>query len=233
MISNELRNGNFTSSQIYRLMGAKKPCETYIRSKQIEKRIGRSTDMAAYSKSMAWGELVEKRVFDLIENDYELCSQETLQHPEIKGWSGSPDCINKKLDIDADIKCYEPLNFANYADVLLQKNIEIFKDEFPKEYWQLVSNSCILGTKNAEAILYLPYVTELPIIADMAANWEDLSTQWRYKFISDSFLNDNLDALPYQIEGGYYSNLIRFVFEVPVEDKQALTEKVKQSIELL
>ena len=71
-------------------------------------------------------------------------------------------------------------------------DIENLKKEYPKEYWQLVSNSWILGTKNAEAILYLPYVTELPIIADMAANWEDLSTQWRYKYISDAFLNDNI-----------------------------------------
>lgn len=233
MISNELRNGNFTSSQIYRLMGTKIPCETYIQEKRFEKRLGRACDVSSYSQAMAWGELVEKRVFDLIENDYELCSQETLQHPEIKGWSGSPDCINKKLDIVADIKCYYPKNFCNYADVLNFCSLGIFESEFPKEYWQLVSNSCILGTKYAEAILYLPYVSELPIIADMAANWEDLSTQWRYKFIADAFLNDNIDALPYQIEGGYYSNLIRFVFEVPIEDKQALTENVKQSIELL
>ena len=60
MISQELRVGKFTSSQIYKIMGSPKVEATYRRSKEIEQRLGRSTEMKTYSKSMAWGELVEK-----------------------------------------------------------------------------------------------------------------------------------------------------------------------------
>ena len=223
MISQELRVGKFTSSQIYKIMGSPKVEATYRRSKEIEQRLGRSTEMKTYSKSMAWGELVEKRVFDLLDLNYELCSSTTIVHPLYNNWSGSPDCINKVKNCVSDIKCYEPLNFANYADVLMAQDIQNFKYEFPKEYWQLVSNACILDLPNAEAILYLPYKEELNDIRILADNYDGVD-QYRFRFITES----EDDELAYQLKGGYYSNLITFTFEIPEEDKLALIEKIKK-----
>ena len=135
MINNVNRIGNFTSSEIYKLFESKQVRETYIRERQIERRLQRPISLKSFSRAMAWGEIVEQYVFRFkVDTKYELCSDITTVHPEFKFWAGSPDL--KTIDSVADIKCFEPKNFANYADVIMSNDIIKFRDEFPKEYWQ-------------------------------------------------------------------------------------------------
>jgi len=148
-------------------------------------------------------------------------------HPTIKGWSGSKDLIVPGLKV-SDIKCYEPKNFALYTDVILKKNIELIKLEFPKEYWQLVSNAIINNVDSAEAITFMPYESELEEVRQMAENY-DGPDQWKYRFIAES----DKSSLPYLPNGGYYKNLNIFEFVVPQEDKEFLTNRVLKAIELL
>lgn len=229
IISNEHRIGNFTSSEIHKLTTTGKgengfgaAAITYIKEKNLERKLGRSIKTEAYSKSMAWGNLIESYVFEeKLGLEYELLSKTTDVHPTIKYWSGSKDLIvaGKKI---GEIKCYEPKHFAEYTDALLSRDVQRIKKECPEEYWQMVSNAIINGVKNAEAVNYIPFKSELAKIREYAANY-DGPDQWKYRFIAES----EEDSLPYIPDNGYYQDLNRFEFEVPQEDKDFLTERVK------
>ena len=107
-------------------------------------------------------------------------------------------------------------------------NIELLKNDFPKEYWQIVSNCCIDDVEIGEAITYMPYVSEYEEIRDMAENY-DGADAWKYKFIRDLPVED----LPFLPDGGYYKNINKFAFIVPKEDKDHLEERIKQAEEKL
>jgi hypothetical protein len=231
---NKERIGCFTSSEIHRLMsndrtgkGIGAPGLSYIEEKYFETKLGRSTTTEAYSQPMAWGQFMEMYVFNLIGTAYEITSKKTDAHPTIKGWSGSKDLIVRGVKV-SDIKCYQPLNFARYTDALLSKDLDFIKENFKKEYWQLISNAIINEVPNAEAITFIPYESELEEIREMASNY-DGAEQWKYRFIAES----DKSSLPYIPNEGYYSNLNNFEFEVPIEDKILLTERVKMAIKLL
>lgn len=218
---NKLRIGNFTSSEIYRLMGTPAVRKTYIEEKKIERRLGRSIDVEAHSQPMAWGNLLETRVFDLLGLEYEITSKDTTQHPTIDFWTGTKDLIvvGKKI---AEIKCYQPKKFALYTDAILSKDIQVLKKDFAQEFWQIVSNAIINQVPSGEAISYCPYKSELDDIRDLAANYDGFD-QWKYRFIVEKE-----DAgLAYIPDGGYYKNLNRFEFVVPENDIAELTERVE------
>ena len=56
-----LRNGNFTSSNAFRLCASLKSGEpseaffTYVKEKMFERKLGRGLEMGAHSNSMVWG----------------------------------------------------------------------------------------------------------------------------------------------------------------------------------
>lgn len=227
IIENSHRIGCFTSSEIFRLFGSKSVRETYIEEKNIERRLGRSIETESYSNDMAWGLFLEQRVHDLIETSYELKSKETKTHPTIDYWAGSADLIVVGAKV-SDIKCYQPKKFCRYTDAVLKKDPEFIKAEFPKEFWQLVSNAIINCVPKAEAITYMPYRKELEEIREMARNYDE-SDQWKYRFIAEK--EDSwLAWLP---DNGYYKNLNRFEWEVSQSDKDLLTQKVLEAGKLL
>lgn len=234
IVQNTARVGAFTSSKAYKLMTNGKaagsiggPALTYIEEKNIERRMGRSLDTDAYSKDMAWGTLLEKRVYDLLPFGYELVSDQTDVHPLYSYWAGSKDLIMPGVKV-GDIKCYQPKNFALLTDVLFTKDVAILKAAHPEEYWQLVSNAMIAGLTRAESITYMPYRSELAIIRELAENYDGFD-QWKYRFIAES--EDY--ALAYLPDGGYYKNLNCFEFEIPQEDMTALEKRMTHCATLL
>lgn len=233
---NKIRVGNFTSSSIHKLMTLAtdkvsfgKPALTYIAEKNLERKLCRSLEIEKSSRATLWGKFLEQRVHDLIGLDYEMCGSITVQHPSISFWVGSPDDKNIKESVVGDTKCYEPKNFAEYIDVLKKGDTELFKREFPKEYWQLLSNAIILGMKYIEPKVYMPYKSEIPEIREMAEN-ADGPDQFKYRFIAEAPIVE-LAYLP--DNNLYYKNLNIFRFEAPKADKDALTEKVEAAGKLL
>lgn len=203
------------------------PFLTYVEEKQIEGRLNRCVGVDAYTQPMAWGQFLEKYVFNMLGIEYLITSKETDKHPTIKHWSGSKDLIvpGKKI---SELKCYQPKKFAQYTDVIMAKNLVSLRENFSQEYWQLVSNAIINKVDYTEAISFMPYESELENIREMAYNYED-HDQWKYRFIAE---NDKA-SLPYLPDGGYYKNLNMFEFKVPQEDKDILTQRVKMAIKLL
>lgn len=230
---NPIRVGAFTSSQIYQLMtldrkgtGWGAPALRYLKQKQWEKKLHRSLDSDMRSKPTSWGTLLESRAYQLMPSfETRIQSTETLSHPEIEGWVGTPDYTES--DLVGDIKCpWTLLSFCSLIDALnlAEKGL---KDEFPQYYWQLVSNSILTGTKFAELTVYCPFQEELEEIRELARRQDE--DQERYIFIN--FALD--DDLPYLVKEGEYKNLNQIKFEVPEADKVLLTETVKRALAIL
>lgn len=225
---NKLRIGNFTSSEIYRLLGSKSVRENYIEEKRAERKLNRSLTLEAYSNDMAWGTFLQQRVHNLLGFEYILCTDETKPHPTVEGWSGSQDFIVPGLKV-SELKCYQPKKFSTLTDALYTKDPEQIKDACPKEYWQAISNAIINQVPKAELITYMPYRSELETIRQMALEY-DKADAWKYEFIfkrPDAWLAWLPD------EGSIYKNLNLFEFDVPQTDIDFLTNQVEKAVKLL
>lgn len=242
MINNTARIGNFTSSEIVALTTKGKdkksfgaPALTYIAETNMERRLKRSLTKEESAKPLVWGKLLEFHVFDQLGLEYQLISNETVVHPDIPYWSGSPD--GETEDSVSDIKCPVTLkSFCQLVDPLyngLKGNeamdaVREANKSGEQYYWQLVSNSIILKKKFAELIVFMPYFSELELIRKMAGEveGEKMSKHYWIAFGQD-------DELPYLIDGGYYKNLNIIRFEVPEADKKLLTECVLEAGKML
>lgn len=229
---NEKRFGNFTSSPIVKLTTNGpgkdtfgKPFYSYIQEKNMERRLGRSIQDEITARPLSWGNLVEERVFTLIGTEYKMCSSETLDHPTIDYWKGTPDLV--KFDEGktvVDIKSpYTLRSFCTFVDAF-KGGIEQVRTDHPdgeKYFWQIVSNAILTGSKWGELIVYCPYQDELEEIRELAANF-DGANQYRFFWIHSA----QDEELPHLKKGGYYKNLNVLKFEIPQEDKDFLTERV-------
>lgn len=264
MISNKNRLGRFTSSKVSTLLvwGSRPMTDeelsqfkkenpksqkrniddgfgagalTYIRQRRAERSLGRSIDTNFYNQSMCWGKFCEAYLYwkeGLLGFEYSLVSQETLLHPDYPFWGGSPDLTKK--DCGSEIKCYYPENFYNYSSMLLMEDLDKFKKEFKEEYWQIISNACILGYDKGEAIAYMPTEEQLLDMRNLIENTDFIEKNmkddaWKYRFIYEK----PMEELPYIPNGIEYPNLIKFEFEIPKEDKELLTKRVIEAEELL
>lgn len=225
----KIRNGNFTSSEIVALMsnGREKgsfgaPAKTYIKEKNIERRLGRSIDAEIDARPTSWGKHLEKKAFDILGLDYALTSDKTFVHPEIDCWCGSPDgfhYMNGKFGV-IDFKApYTLKSFCQMVDAFSEGGIDAVRAEHKdgeKYYWQIVSNACITGAVWGELIVYLPYLSEIEDIKHKSEGNADLYWLW----------SSTPDKLPYLNDGGYYKNINVLQFDIPTTDKIALYDRV-------
>lgn len=236
----ELRYGNFTSSEIAALMKEGKnkgsfgvPAYTYIQETNMERKLGRMLGEEFTSRETSWGDLMELRVFSLLEKEYSVSSKKTIQHPTIDCWTGTPDSIKSgEKNTICDIKGpYTLKSFCLLIDLFEKGGISAVREthrQGDKYYYQLVSNACLTGCSKAELIVYMPYQSELQAIRELATSY-DGPDQYRFKWIA--FAAD--DELPYLIDGGEYKNLNKLSFEIPFMDKQALHERVVEASRML
>jgi hypothetical protein len=223
MIKSFDRIGNFTSSEIYRLLSKRKGvADEYINESNMERRLGRSLDQETTARPLSWGNLIEELAFERLGLDYKRSSTETIGHPDIKWWFGSPDGTNAKTDTVFDIKSPFTLkSFCQFADCSKIEDVRENHKDGEKYYWQLVSNCILTGCKYAELIVFCPYVSELQDIQDLCNNY-DGGDQYRYKWIHDA----SPDELPLIPTMGFYKNLNIIRWEVSQEDKDLLTAAV-------
>ena len=238
MIENKERIGNFTSSNIFKLCaslksgGSSAAYYTYIMEKMFERKMNRSLEMGAYSQSMAWGKFLEKRVNDSLPFGYQMLHKTTKLHPKFNYVSGSVDFLVPGVKI-AELKCFEPKNFASYVSVLLTGDTELIKKEHPKEYWQMLNNSQIHKTPKMEAIVYMPYESEMEEIRELAENPEYLSDigmmPWEVRFIAEKPIS-HLAVLP---NDSSFKNLNIFEFDVPIDDVVFLNKRIIEAGKIL
>lgn len=233
-----LRNGNFTSSEIVALTkmdrsgkNPGKPFFTYIEECNMERRLNRSLCEELSAHAVLWGKLCEKYVFDLLDTSYKMVSDETLPHPEIDCWAGSPD-VRKFIDAVicdtvGDIKCPKTLkSFCQLVDAWIMDGIDGIREKHndgDKFYWQLVSNACITGATFGELIVFAPYKSQLIEIRKACEG--DPNYYWLF--------GSSDDQLPWLPDGGYYKNINIMRFQIPQRDKDFLRQRVLDARELL
>lgn len=237
---NEARIGNFTSSGIVALTSKGKaagtfgkPAFTYIEQKRRERRLGRSISNESNARPLVWGKVLEPLVFQQLGMEYSSNSQETIVHPTIPFWSGSPDGIKhvKKKGV-MDIK--SPMTLSSFCDLVdplyeglsgldAMKDIRENHKEGETYYWQLVSNAIITGSDYAELIVFVPYLSQIPIVK--ASTEGNPNGYWIWSATEAE--------VPYLLDDGYYKNINIIGFDVPQEDKDFLTDCVMRAGELL
>lgn len=239
MINNQPRIGNITSSEIVALTKKAKdqksfgaPAITYIAECNMERRLGRSLTEEVNARPLTWGKLLERRPFDQLGLEYSLTSTDTIVHPSIPYWAGSPDGGKYAPKTVIDIKCPMTLkSFCQLVDAGLAGGIEQIREDHKdgdKYYWQLVSNAILTGSEWAELIVYMPYKSELGDIRMMAANVPGDQAS-RHYWIAMACE----DELPYLLDGGVYQNVNVIAFKVPEADKKLLTDCVVRAGEML
>ena len=243
MTQSQHRYGNFSSSEIWKLMtndtkgNPGKPAQTYLTEKVYEARLGRPLATDSDSKATIWGKFMEGYVHDeKLPLGYKLCSRERLFHPTIERWTGMPDLI--KGDTVVDIKCPQLKSFCELADICSIQNYnndvndfnevngQMLKSIYPEYYWQLVSNAILTGCDKAELIVFCPFQSELDAIRQRAFAADAL--EWGNKLYFIQYGEDG--ELAYIKDGGYYNNLNIINFAVSEEDKAALTARVEWAV---
>jgi len=229
-MDHELRIGKFTSSQAHRLVGfgrnKKDPSvafDTYVKDVYIETIMQRPITPETNAKALRWGSLMEHVMFDVIGFDfgyYEMTHNETIQSKICSVHSGTPDMI--KQNCIGEIKSYYLKNFYDLTTVLQQRNIELLKKEFTKEYWQCVSNALLCDTEYAELFVFMPKKKVLLGIFESIRDTDYLQQKGLnpsdYLFYTD----DNIESFEYIPDDVLFPTITSFEFKVTQEDKDLL-----------
>lgn len=234
--NNFLRIGNFTSSGIYALIKFARDKKsfggaaiTYIMEKRFERMLGRSINLQVDSRPLLWGKANESFAFSQLGLEYKLCSQETMQHPTIDFWCGSPDGFNG-ADCIIDLKC--PMTPLSFMRAYVSENIEQFRElhqDGDKYFWQIVSNAILTGVKYGEIIFFCPYFSQLEKVKQLSVDIEFTKMKNEYAWIFHAPENE----LPYIPDGCGVKNIKIIRWEISQEDKDFLTERVECAGELL
>lgn len=230
-------SGNFSSSSIWHLTKLARnkkdfgtPALKYIKQKRQERRLGRYLNPQISARPTDWGNICEPLAFDRINVGW--FQGVYSKHPEIKDWTEQNDIqkeTQKGIIETGDIK--SPYTLSSYCDLYEALEVEDESemivalkslDDGYKYYWQLVSSSILKNVDRATLAVFMPYKEELKEVREKAVV---MDITWM------NYLTD--EQLPYLIKGNGYENLIERSFEVPVEDKEFLTEQVIKAVKLL
>lgn len=203
--------------------------KTYIQEVFIERISGRSIDTDVKTIPMKWGSLMEIVLFNRVGLDWTMTHKQTIKHHKYgEFWSGTPDFIATKAV--AECKCFQPKNYMKLVLCLMrciaEGSPQHFKETYPKEYWQCVSNAILTKKKRALIVGFMPYKSDLIALIDqirdtdyLVENGLDLSD---YYFMD----RDKLDTLPYLPDESEISDINMYEFEVPKEDIELLTSRM-------
>jgi hypothetical protein len=234
-----MRAGNFSSSEIHKLVKSGRAKDavfsaaglTYIQEKKWEQKLGRQLSNETNSKPTSWGNLMELYVWELKMgiSDYLFEHKTRYSHPTILNWTGCPDLVGE--DKVADIKC--PFTLKGFCELADCATGEDLKESKPEYYWQLVSNAILTDKAKAELIFFAPYKSELNDIRTFVDTTDVLFRNGldQNKFSWMNWAGDS--DLPYLLDECQYLNLNVLSFDIPESDKEFLTDRVKQAVELL
>tara|TARA_R110000822_G_C15277719_1_gene489862 strand:+ start:732 stop:1454 length:723 start_codon:yes stop_codon:yes gene_type:complete len=231
-MNNEFRTGFLTSSQASRVITTA-PMKTYVKEVHAERVINRPITTEIKTQPVKWGSLMEIMLFNKLSTKWSISHKETLTHKKYGSfWSGTPDFICE--DAIAEAKCFQPKNFALLSLCLLKKDINLLKKEFPKEYWQCVSNCSITGKNKAVLITYMPYKDDLiSIIKQYCEDFDKMDSigllQSDYFFMEES----RIESLPYLPKDSKINDINSFEFIVPEEDFKLLESRFILANEML
>lgn len=251
----ESRVGNFSSSNIYKLCSKGRGSAsvenvgasfyTYVKEKKREKKLKRSINSKAFTRPIIIGIVFELYVFNRkLNTDFEnLNDKKRSVHTELDNWTGLADTFRRKDLVVGDIKC--PSSLIKFCDLIenTEEGLESFKINHPDFYWQLVSNGILTGVDNAELLFYIPYLSEMKDIKEFVSNITEEQLPNDLDIFQIEWITHEINAylefgknpiqIPYLPNDCEYKDFNTFAFEIPKEDKEFLTERVRMATKLL
>jgi len=236
-----IRNGNFTSSEVFRLFKPGKgkgnysvDAETYIEECNRERRLMRSIEIESDARPLLWGKACEPIAFNRLPLDYTLCSDQTIQHPTIPCLVGTPDATTEI--VLGEVKCPMTLtSFCQMVDPWYDEKTNTWYDGLTIEalrgghkdgnkfYYQSLSNAILTGKSKAQLIIFVPYEDELEEIRQSIEG----NPKYYWLWMSEK------EQLPYLIKGAHYKNINLIEFDIFDRDVSIFENRVKECGEKL
>jgi len=224
---------------------------SYIKEKVREEKLKRSLQAESNARPLIWGKVMERYVFERkLDTSYRDGNQQgRIQHATVDRWNGIPDTLRATVEnnIVGDIKC--PFSLTSYCDTIeaIEAGLDVYKVEKSENYWQLVSNACLVEYKlnlpfnQGESIIYVPYASELPDIRDWISQdftpenegLTPFQCEWIYNQIVGLITSGQEPSFPYLPDASSYKDLTSWTFDIPQADKNLLTERVKMAVQEL
>jgi hypothetical protein len=249
------RNGNFSSSAIYKLASKGRGAltidnigssfNTYVKEKKREGKLRRSISNSVNTRPIIWGKVFELYIFGKkLDTSFEDMNRiGRITHAEYDQWTGIPDTFRRNDLVVGDIK--SPSSLTKFCDLIenTTEGLQSFKSNHPDYYWQLVSSAILTGVDKAELLFYIPYLSELKDIKQFVVNIQEEDLPLDLELFQIEWISHEITAylefgkkpiqIPYLPNACEYKDFNTFVFDVPQEDKDFLTERVKMAIEKL
>lgn len=240
-MDNTLRAGFLTSSQAHRVAASLKTGKpssafyTYVKEVFAEQMIARVHDTEVKSRPILWGSLFETVLFDRLGMGWSMTHKQTMVHEKHSTfWSGTPDFI--AAEKIAEAKCFQPKNFSLLSVAINHGDLEYLKEEFPKEYWQCVSNAILAKKKTAVLISFMPYKKDLIAlikeVEDTAYLEERGLDPQDYYWLT----NSDIETMAYLPDDSPMDDINMMEFDIPKEDADFLESRMilaKKEIDIL
>ena len=209
---------------------------TYIEEKRAERSLGRSIDTGATSNEMIWGHVMEAYAFEYCMGmEYKSASKKALLHPKYNFWAGSPDFEKPKTG--GEMKCFYPKKFYTLSKELIKLNdglitLDDFKNNTKSKlneiFYQVLSNTVILGHSRCEIMAFTPTEEQLIHVIDLLEDTDFAEkiglNPWNVRFIVER--REKLYELPYIPKHSNWPNMVSHEFDLPIDDVIALTKAV-------
>lgn len=219
----EKRNGRFTSSQAYRIIGGvnkpTKPFYTYAEEVAMERVLDRPIAVKVDAKSMRWGSLMELVIFDCLPYSYSMTHKNTVLHHKYGDiWAGTPDYKVETENKTGEIKCYYIKKWTQYMLALQSKDIERVKKDFPDPYWQVVSNAILNKHTKAELLTFIPTKEQLQSIIVKIEEEDFLTLNGLDPKDYYFYTRENIEHFSYLPNEWKGKNIVMFDFDIPQQD---------------
>lgn len=213
----------FTSSEISALCtwdkahkNPGKPFYTYIEERRKQRRAKKGFASQG-SVATKWGNYFEPLAFQRYKqvSGLHLISysnyQTDFKTSPLANHGGTPDFSSFDSSIAGSIKCpFTESAFIDLFDLCVEQDPELFKKENPDYFWQLLSDSIVLGAKECHLVPYMPYEDE---VMDLVSD-------------SEFYWLQNPPGLRRDTE---FTDIKSWVFEPPKEDIAFLSERIEMA----
>jgi len=204
---------------------------SYIKEKNYERLLGRSIQNDSNARPLLYGKLAEDYVLKnilgpewTIDAESGISSENTLTHPAIPFWVGTPDCKKEGKDglTIGELKApYTMLSWCRFAECKTMEEVRENHPDGETYYWQMISHAALTGARFGEFLVFCPYKWELAKIREWADN------NWPGDPNKVAFINFSADNdLPWIEDGGTYNHLHTIRFEINPDHVKDLTERV-------
>lgn len=150
-----------------------------------------------HSKAVEWGQEQEKNAKDLFMKlchpGKELLEVASCPHDTIPHFAASPDGLIRQAEEDGsmrvvEVKCPAIGTFMQYKAEI--HDAESLKATKPEYYWQVMSEMACTGCKNADFVVYCPWLQDPLHVALIKRNDDDIKALEERVILANEFIDN-------------------------------------------